>query len=68
MTTTELYELTTKLFECSQSMKEINMDCSNILLNMSTETLKLLEKAHISDDVKQEIEDIKSQILEGIDE
>lgn len=63
MTKQELYELTTKLYECSITMKEINMDCSDILLQMASSTLDLLEKKNIPDDIKIEIENIKLDIL-----
>ena len=59
----ELYELTTKLFECSESMKDISMDCSDILLHMSHQTLEILSKSVMPEELRSEIDDITAEIL-----
>jgi hypothetical protein len=59
----ELYELTTKLYESSESMKEISMDCSDILLQMSIQTLELLQRSNIPEEIQKEVDDIASEIL-----
>lgn len=59
----ELYALTMKLFECSESMKDLSMECSNILLQMSSQTLELLSKSAIPEDIRKDVEDITAEIL-----
>ena len=44
-------------------MRNISDDCADILLQMSTQTLTLLERVNIPDELKEEIESIKSEIL-----
>lgn len=68
MTKERLYNLSTNLYKCSMEMKEINEVCSDLLLRMSEQTLKILQRDSLPEDVKLELVDIKSQILEGIDE
>ena len=63
MTEKELYDLTMKLHECSLSMKELSEDASDILLSMASRTLEILEREHISDEVKSEIDGIREEIL-----
>ena len=59
----ELYALTTKLYECSESMKDLSMDCSDILLQMASQTLELLSKSALPEDVRVEVDDITAKIL-----
>jgi len=49
-------------------MKEINEVCSDLLLDMSKQTLKILSRDNLPEDVKLEVMDIKSEILGGGDE
>jgi len=63
MTKNELYALTMNLYESSKLMRNISDDCADILLQMSTQTLTLLERVNIPDELKEEIESIKSEIL-----
>ena len=63
MTQKELFDLTQKLYESSILMRHISDDCADILLQMSSETLELLQKSVVPDEIKEEIESIKSEIL-----
>jgi len=58
-----LYHLTMKLFECSKDMKEVSEKCSDILLQMASETVALLEKVNMPEELKEEVESIKLEIL-----
>lgn len=64
MTKEKLFELSVKLFECSELMKDLNMDMSKILLDIATTTADLLEKSNLPEDVKQDIESIKKELLD----
>jgi len=68
MTKEKLYQLTKNLYQCSMEMKEINEVCSDLLLDMSKQTLKILSRDNLPEDVKLEVMDIKSEILGGGDE
>jgi hypothetical protein len=64
----ELYNLTINLFECSKEMKKLDETCSDILLHMASQTLVILEKANLPDDIKEDIDKIKLEILaEGVE-
>jgi len=63
MTKQDIYEMTIKLYECSITMKEISFESSNILLDMASKSMELLERINLPDDVQSEIEDIKKEIL-----
>lgn len=63
MTPQELYELTTKLYECSLLMEKINKDCSDILLQMASETMTVMKDGCLPEEIKLEIDAISAEIL-----
>ena len=62
MTQKEMVDLISKLYDCSIYMKEINMEISDILLNLSRELLDKLEREVVPADVNREIEEIQSEL------
>ena len=65
MTKDSLYKLTKSLYESSIHMREVNEEASNVLLDMSTEYMKILERYSMDDDVLGEIDDIAKELLDG---
>ena len=63
MTRNDLYELSIRLLDCSKRMEPLDENISAVLLEMSSQTLRLLERVNIPKEVQEEIEDIKKEIL-----
>lgn len=64
MTQTEMFDFVTKLYDCSKYMREINEEFSNVLLEMASEMVNRLESSVLPEEVKRDIEDIKSELLD----
>lgn len=64
MTQTEMFDLISKLRDCSLYMREIDMDTSNALLNLASSLLPHLEMSCLPEDVRQEIGSIASELTD----
>lgn len=63
MTQKDALELAKKLYECSVSMEEISSTSSKMLIDMSESLLSRLEHSMLPKEIRQEIEDIKKELL-----
>jgi hypothetical protein len=63
MTRENLFELTEKLYQSSMAMREINEQYSDMLLEMASSMLSLVEKGYVPEEIHDEVDAIKSEIL-----
>ena len=60
----EALELVEQLYECSKKMMDLSKPSADVLLEMASALLDKIEKTRLPENIREEIEDIKKELLD----